>query len=81
MKRMHALLFTALLGIYALTGPTATAQNHFTTCAKNTGSNATLIVPLSATPSIGSESLSAGDEIAAFTTDGLCTGVAVWNAL
>lgn len=76
---MRAFLFAALLGTAALTGPTAAAQNHFTTCANNTGSNATFILPLSSAPQIGGESLASGDEFAVFTADGLCAGAAVWN--
>lgn len=55
------------------------AQQHFTDCVHGTGHNATFIVPVAATPHINGAPLAVGDEIAAFTPDGTCAGVAVWK--
>ena len=59
--------------------PVALAQMHFTDCAFGTGSNATLVLPEDATYELGAVRLSAGDEIAVYTNEGLCTGVATWT--
>ncbi len=62
--------------------PTGTrAQSHFTNCVSNTGSDATLIVPLAAAPSLNGVPLETDDEIAVFTTDGLCAGFLRWTEI
>ncbi len=55
--------------------PVALGQVHFRDCATATGHNATVIVPSTFASDFGNESLSAGDEIAVFTPNGLCAGV------
>lgn len=52
----------------------ASAATHFTECKAQTGSNATAIIPVSAV-----ENLEIGDEIAVFTAEGMCAGVATWE--
>ncbi len=54
------------------------AQTHFI-FTSNTGNNATVGIPTSASPGINGVPLSAGDEIGAFTPEGLCVGATVWN--
>lgn len=45
----------------------------------NTGSNASLIIPLQSQPMVGTVALQYGDEIAAYSNTGLCVGSVVWN--
>ncbi len=56
----------------------AHAQTHFTFTSL-TGNNCTIIVPTAADPRIDTTSLSNGDEIGAFTSQGLCVGATVWQ--
>lgn len=56
----------------------AAAQTHYTDCTSNTGSDATLVFPTDAHPLFDGAPLQPGDEVAAFTPDGLCAGVVVW---
>ena len=52
---------------------------HFAGCANNTGSNATVVVPTSASI-IGNLTLEVGDEIAIFNAnDSLCAGIGIWD--
>ena len=52
---------------------------HFSGCANNTGSNATVVVPTSASI-IGNLTLEVGDEIAIFNAnDSLCAGIGIWD--
>jgi hypothetical protein len=55
-----------------------TAQTHFTFTSK-TGSNAVVVIPNTASPSIADIPLSSGDEIGAFSPAGLCVGACVWD--
>lgn len=57
----------------------ASAQTHFM-FTRNTGNNATIGIPLSANPCIDGVPLFVGDEIGAFTPDGLCVGAVVWDS-
>ncbi|NND72403.1 MAG: PKD domain-containing protein [Rhodothermales bacterium] len=76
-----------VLGLVALlclaTGVTGTvqAQTHFTGCVSSTGENATVLVNDTIGPSIDGVALASGDEIAVFTTEGLCVGVEVWTGI
>ncbi len=54
------------------------AQTHFT-FTSNTGNNATIVIPSSINPNINGITLDNGDEIGAFTPNGLCVGAVVWN--
>ncbi|HEX7071599.1 MAG TPA: T9SS type A sorting domain-containing protein [Rhodothermales bacterium] len=69
----------SLAALAALPTVPSAAASHFVGCAANTGSNATFVVP--ATVSIQAEgaALEAGDEIAVYSTDGVCAGVGVWT--
>lgn len=64
----------AALLVAALPGTPAAAESHFADCTAQTGSNATVIIPAAVT-----DDLEQGDEIAAFTPEGACAGVAVWD--
>jgi hypothetical protein len=75
MLSLKRLFFAALSCSIASLG---IAQEHFT-FASNTGSNATLAVPTTASPNIQGVPLEAGDEIAVFTPEGLCVGATVWQ--
>lgn len=72
MKRQFILGFMTLV-----LSASAVAQTHFTFTA-NTGNNATVAIPTSANPNIGSLPLANGDEIGTFTPGGLCVGAVVW---
>lgn len=59
----------------------AWAQQHFSNCLSNTADDATVLVPSDATVDLGTgDSLSTGDEIALYSDDGKCVGVAVWDS-
>lgn len=76
---MKILKWTMTAFILALLIPRVSrAQTHFI-FTSNTGNNATVGVPLSSNPNIEGAPLSNGDEIGAFTPEGLCVGAAVWN--
>jgi len=51
----------------------------FTHCTYDTGNNATLLIPLTATLELDGLPLAPGSEVAAFTPDSICAGVAVWD--
>jgi len=63
----------------------ASAQTHFTSCLYGEGNifNATLILPLSAAPTVNSMPLAVGSEVAVFSTEPgaqeLCVGVLTWK--
>ncbi len=59
-------------------GNTVQAESHFDTCSTRTGSNATIVIPIS-TANINGADIEAGDEMAVFTPDGLCAGYTVWD--
>ena len=63
-----------------LTQELSSAQTHFVFTG-NTGNNATVGVPLTSNPNIDGNPLSNGDEIGAFTPEGLCVGGVVWNGV
>ena len=54
------------------------SQSHFS-FTSNTGNNMTVLVKSTLRPSVNGRSLSNGDEIGIFTTEGLCVGAAVWS--
>lgn len=60
------------------TGWTVSGPVHFT-FTKNTGNNATVGIPSSVNPNVDGVPLANGDEIGAFTPEGLCVGAVVWN--
>lgn len=73
-------VLTALLVLTVLAGPSELhAQSHFTDCKSLTGSNATLLIPSSASITVDGNFLPTSSEIAVFTQDGLCAGVVVWR--
>ena len=72
------LIFGALL-LLGLCSPTW-AQQHYTNCLPNSPNDATVVLPTDAAVSLGNGDLSTGDEIALFSDDGKCAGVAVWDA-
>ena len=46
---------------------------------ENTGSNATIVLPISANPNIDDEPLVEGDHVGVFTLCGLCCGWGIWD--
>ncbi|HTX17144.1 MAG TPA: S8 family serine peptidase [Bacteroidota bacterium] len=70
----HQVVSLIISGIQA----TSTTPSHFT-FTSGTGNNGTVSIPVSASPKIGTTSLSPGDEIGAFTPQGLCVGAIVWT--
>jgi hypothetical protein len=72
------LLYCASFALTIVVSFTAKGQTHFH-YTSNTGNNATVAVPTTANPDIGGAPLASGDEIGAFTPDGLCVGAVVWN--
>ncbi len=73
----RVLFIVLLLGVAS----PAAAQQHFTNCLPNNTDDATVIISRDATVTLGTEdSLSTGDEIALYSNDGRCTGVAVWDS-
>ncbi len=70
-------VLTTLVGALLATG-SANAQEHFTSCAFNTGGSATVVIEAIIKPTFFDVPLEPGDEIAAFTESGICAGVAVW---
>jgi len=71
------LAITLSLGVSS----SAWAQQHYTNCITNSANDATVIIPTDATVTLGTgNSLSTGDEIALYSNDGACAGVAVWDS-
>ena len=61
-----------------LTAGESLAQMHFVFTG-NTGNNATVGIPTASHPCVDGVPLSVGDEIGAFSPEGLCVGAAAWN--
>ncbi|SHK78806.1 T9SS type A sorting domain-containing protein [Rhodothermus profundi] len=59
--------------------PSLKAQQFFTDCVRDTDNNATLTVPLDTPPLLNGKPISPGSELAAYTPEGICAGVAVWD--
>jgi hypothetical protein len=57
----------------------AHASTHFDQCAANTGSNATFVLPAGASIQAEGSAIEVGDEVAVFSTDGICAGAGVWT--
>jgi|GEM_PF-2351588 len=72
---MGCLFYTGLLFFPS----SAAAQSQFTDCVAPTSQTATIIVPASVEPSLDGQPLPEGTEIAAFTPEGVCAGVGVWD--
>lgn len=64
--------------LFSLLGLNLFTQTHFN-FTSNTGNNATVAILLTTEPKIGDIPLQYGDEIGAFTPEGLCVGAVVWN--
>ncbi|WP_054684152.1 hypothetical protein [Rhodothermus marinus] len=54
-------------------------QQFFTDCIRDTDNNATLTIPLETPPLLDGEPISPGSELAAYTPEGICAGVAIWD--
>ncbi len=65
--------------VYALTG--VVAASPFYTWDSVTASSMTVLVPLSANPTIDGAPLGDGDEIGAFSRAGLCVGAVIWDSV
>lgn len=71
-------LRVGMLALGLLFAVPATAA-HYESCAFNTGSNATLVLQASIEVDVAGALLDVGDEVAAYTSDGICAGVGVWE--
>ena len=84
MPHTHSLLIP--LGFFALIVQCAQAQSHFSSCLDGAGNifNATVIVLVESTPEVNGTPLTAGSEIAVYSSDAqcphLCVGMLVWQA-
>lgn len=76
MRTMRAIICGAV--VVSIATGAAEAQQHFV-CASGTGNNATIAVPASINPNIDGVPMATGDEIAVYTTDGICAGATVWQ--
>jgi hypothetical protein len=76
----RALLTCALGTSLLVLSPHVAPGQHFSGCL-TTATNATLLVPDDVTSTLGAagDALSAGDEIAVFTSDGQCAGSGSWQ--
>ncbi|GMQ81589.1 MAG: hypothetical protein BMS9Abin05_1021 [Rhodothermia bacterium] len=81
----RTVFLAAIISLSALLAIPANAQSHFTSCLDGKGNifNATLILPLSAAPTINSIPLAVGSEVAVFSAEPgaqeLCVGVLTWK--
>ena len=57
----------------------ATAEDYFSDCVNRTSGNATFILTSDATPRLDGKPLPPDVEIAAFSPDGVCSGVGTWD--
>jgi hypothetical protein len=57
------------------------AQQHFTSCLSSNVNDAVVVIPTDANVTLGTagDSLSTGDEIAVYSDDGECAGMAIWD--
>ena len=74
---LMAIVLCALWVVPGVAQPPA----HFTDCLTRTGSNATVIVPASASIAMDHNEIAAGDELAVFTPAGHCVGTATWTGI
>ena len=63
-----------------LCGSFALSTEHFR-FNSNTGSNATVAIPLTSNPNYNGTPIAPGDEIGVFTSGGLCVGATAWDGL
>jgi hypothetical protein len=75
---MRPILWLSPSLLFAFFSVTSYSQTHFRPLQR-TGDNATIGIPGAVRPSIDSLPLANGDEVAAFTREGLCVGVTTWN--
>jgi hypothetical protein len=78
MAGYFSIAISTVLG-FMLAGPVL-GQNHFADCPSRTGAFALVIVPPQADVRVGNVDIAPGDEIALFTPEGRCGGVAVWQS-
>ncbi len=76
MKLSLQLATVALLMVFV---PAAAAQTYFDSCSSQTGNSAVMLLTTDALMTVDGVELSDGDEVAAFTTDGICAGAIVWK--
>lgn len=69
------------IGLLIATVFSLDAETQYFRYTSNTGSNATIIIPITVEPIVDGEPLVNGDEIGVFTEDGLCVGAVVWSEL
>lgn len=75
MRRVNLVFLLAAALIAARAPAQNTSHFHY---SGNTGSNATIAIPVSVNPNISGIPLVGGDEIGVFTSGGLCAGAVVW---
>ena len=74
------MLRTGVLGVTLLVAfSSANGQSHFQSCFSGTGGNASVLIDPAISPTFDGVPLAAGDEIAVFTPQGQCAGVAAWT--
>lgn len=81
-RRSHHILLVSLCCLLWGTSLAHAASLQDELCEEyvaHTGNNATLIVPVDAIQTNGGFTLQEGDLIAAFNSNGLCVGEAIWN--
>lgn len=73
--------FVSLIAIWGLllATPPAAAASHFTDCVERTGSGATIVLTTDAPVVPDGSRMEVGDEVAVFTPEGICAGVAIWS--
>ncbi len=76
---MKGLWYRWVLSVSLLIAFPAKSQQFFTGCAKETDNNATLTIPLETPPLLDGIPIAPGSELAAYTPEGICAGVAVWD--
>lgn len=68
-----------LIGTLVVFSNDSRAQSHFNQCVSATGTNASVIIEPSASPTMDNLAMEPGDEIAVYTGAGLCAGAEVWT--
>jgi hypothetical protein len=80
MSRLFArVLFIPFLMAGALPVFAGKADSPFDDCVRITGNSGVVIIPAGSGPLVDGAALKAGDEIAAYTEDGICAGRALWT--
>ncbi|MDX1439481.1 MAG: T9SS type A sorting domain-containing protein [Rubricoccaceae bacterium] len=79
MSKAGRALWACVLLAPAVVFQSVASQEYYTDCVFNTGESATIVIESIVEPTIFGEELEEGDEIAVFTPEGICGGVAIWK--